>query len=254
MVVYWRDAMSVRPRILAGEPPELLVHDEPMACPYLPGRTARLPMRLPTRWLRPDEFDARLHVGDRRQGVLLYRTTCAECEACQPIRIDVVAFAPGRTQRRTFARGAEVIAVEIGPPEFSAERLALYNRHKQGRGLATDDTPMDEQGYRSFLVDTCCDTFEIRYRVADQLIGVAIVDRARTSLSAVYTFYDPSFEPLSPGVFSILTQIELCRRWGLRYLYLGFYIEECPSMAYKRRFLPHERRIDGRWQVFNRAT
>ncbi|HRI08037.1 MAG TPA: arginyltransferase [Nannocystaceae bacterium] len=245
--------MSQRPRMMAGEPPELVVHDEPMACPYLPGREARLPMRLPTRWLRPSEFDARLRIGDRRQGVLLYRTACVECEACQPIRIDVHAFCPGRTQRRIHARGREVIGVELGPPEFSQERLGLYNRHKQGRGLATQDAPMDEAGYRAFLVDTCCDTFEIRYRVAGQLIGVAIVDRAQTSLSAVYTYYDPLFEALSPGVFSILTQIDLCRRWGLRHLYLGFYVEDCAQMAYKSRYLPHERRIDGVWQVFDRG-
>ena len=33
--------------MLPGEPPELLVHDEPMQCPYLPEQTARLPLRLP---------------------------------------------------------------------------------------------------------------------------------------------------------------------------------------------------------------
>lgn len=233
-------------------PPELLVHDEPMPCPYLPAPLARLPMRLPTRWLSPAEFDARLQAGDRRQGVLLYRTACTGCVACEPIRIDVAAFTPGRGQRRAYARGAAEIEVETGPPEFSDERLALYNRHKIGRGLALDDTPMDEQGYRAFLVDTCCDTFELRYRVDGQLIGVALVDRAATALSAVYFYFDPDYEPISPGVFSILTQVELCRRWQLRHLYLGFYIRDCASMAYKARFLPHERLIDGRWQRFDR--
>ncbi len=39
-----------------------------------------------------------------------------------------------------------------------------------------------------------------------------------------------------------------CRTWGLRYLYLGLYIAECPSMAYKATYLPHERLLHGRWQ------
>ncbi|MCY0987962.1 hypothetical protein OV203_12560 [Nannocystis sp. ILAH1] len=44
--------------------------------------------------------------------------------------------------------------------------------------------------------------------------------------------YNGGLEPLSPGVFSIMKkQLELCRAWGLRYLYLGLYIRECPSMA-----------------------
>lgn len=204
-------------------------------------------MRLPTRWLTATEFDSRLQAGDRRQGVLLYRTSCAACRACEPIRIDVEAFKEGRTPRRIFRRGQEKIDVEIGPPEFSLERLALYNLHKRGRGLASAEEAMDEPGYRAFLVETCCDTFEIRYRVAGELIGVAIVDRAATALSAVYFYFNPDYAALSPGVFSILKQLELCRRWGLKYLYLGFYIEACRSMAYKARYRPHERLIDGAW-------
>lgn len=241
--------MNWRPRVFASAPPELVVYDEPMACPYLPGQRARLPMRLPTRWLTATEFDSRLQAGDRRQGVLLYRTSCAACRACEPIRIDVEVFKEGRTARRIFRRGQEKIDVEIGPPEFSLERLALYNLHKRGRGLASTEEAMDEPGYRAFLVETCCDTFEIRYRVAGELMGVAIVDRAATALSAVYFYFNPDFGALSPGVFSILKQLELCRRWGLKYLYLGFYIEACRSMAYKARYRPHERLIDGAWVV-----
>ncbi|MEZ4454260.1 MAG: arginyltransferase [Nannocystaceae bacterium] len=241
--------MNRRPRVLAAAPPEVLVYDEPMACPYLEGRSARLPMRLPTRWLSPLEFDARLQAGDRRQGVLLYHTACAECRACEPIRLDVATFRPGRTHRRIWRRGQEIFTVEEGPPEFSTERLELYNRHKFGRGLQSTEERMDEAGYRAFLVETCCDTFEIRYRVDDELVGVAVVDRAATSLSAVYFYFDPAYEHLSPGVFSILTQVELCRSLGLRYLYLGFYIRQCPSMAYKGRYRPHERLIDGAWRV-----
>ena len=239
--------MNWRSHVLVSAPPELVVYDEPMACPYLPGKRARLPMRLPTRWLTTAEFDNRLQAGDRRQGVLLYRTACADCRACEPIRIDIESFKPGRTPRRIFRRGEEAISTEIGAPEFSAERLALYNRHKRGRGLAATEEAMDEPGYRAFLVETCCDTFEIRYRVEGVLIGVAIVDRAATALSAVYFYFDPDYKSLSPGVFSILKQIELCRRFGLRYLYLGFYIEDCAAMAYKSRYQPHERMIDGAW-------
>lgn len=243
--------MNWRPRVFASAPPELVVYDEPLACPYLAGEQARLPMRLPTRWLTAGEFDSRLRSGDRRQGVLLYRTACAACRACEPIRIDVETFRPGKTQRRIFRRGKEHITCEIGAPEFSEERLALYNKHKRGRGLAATEEAMDEPGYRAFLVETCCDTFELRYRVGDELIGVAIVDRAATALSAVYFYFDPDRADLSPGVFSILTQIELCQRWNLRYLYLGFYIAECASMAYKRRYLPHERLVDGAWVRFD---
>lgn len=243
--------MRWRPRLLAADPPELLVYDEATACPYLAGRDARMPLRVPTRMLTLQEFAERLRAGDRRQGVLLYRTACPSCQACEPIRIDVQQFEPDRTQRRVYRRGLELLDVEIGPPEYSPEKVALYNRHKALRGLSADGQDIDEAGYRAFLVDTCCESFELRYRLDGRLVGVAVVDRAEDALSAVYFYFDPEFERLSPGVFSIMKQIELCRAWDLRFLYLGLYIRECPSMAYKARYLPHERRLEGRWQRFD---
>jgi arginine-tRNA-protein transferase len=238
--------------LIASQPPELVVHDDPAPCPYLPGKTSRLPLRLPVRALTRKELDQRLVAGDRRQGLLLYRPDCPECAACEPIRVDVARFRPGRTQRRIFARAEEVIDVRLGPAQTSDEYVELYNEHKQSRGLATGETPIDSDGYRSFLADSCCETFELRYFLGGRLLGIAITDRSRDSLSAVYCYFDPKHEKLSPGTYSILKQVELCRRWKLRYLYLGLYIANCRAMSYKDRFLPHERFIAGRWQRFER--
>ena len=82
------------------------------------------------------------------------------------------------------------------------------------------------------------------------LVGVAIADRAADALSAVYCFYDPSFARLSLGTYSVLKQIGALPQWGLRYLYLGLYVAGNRAMAYKARYLPHERLIDGTWQRF----
>ena len=54
-------------------------------------------------------------------------------------------------------------------------------------------------------------------------------------------------------MYSILKQVELCRAWGLRYLYLGLYVADCRSMAYKAGYLPHERLLDGEWVRFDRS-
>lgn len=236
-----------------ASPPELVVHDAPSPCPYLPEQTSRLPLRLPIRRLRRTELDERLAAGDRRQGLMLYRTACSGCVACEPIRIDVQHFQPGRTQRRIERNGDREIERSIGPLEPTLEKVALYNKHKRGRGLSSGERSIDLDGYTAFLGESCCDSFEVRYRVNGRLIGVAVVDRAETSLSAVYFYFDPAHEHRSPGVYSVLKQLELCRRFGLRHLYLGLYIRACPSMAYKGRYLPHERLLDGRWQTFDRG-
>lgn len=235
-------------------PPEILVHDEEQACVYLPGRRARLPLRAPVRPLTGAEFDARLAAGDRRAGPLLYNQACPACAACEPIRVDVRAFAPSRSQRRAHAKAAAVVTVLLGPIEVDDARLALYRAHETGRGLDHDGRPpIDTMGYESAFAISCVEGFELRYTVAGQLAGVAITDRGARALSAVYTFWDPAYAALSLGTFSILTQLALAHRWGLDWLYLGLAIRDNHSMAYKLAFMPHERRLAGTWHRFARG-
>ena len=240
-------------RLLPGDPPELVVYDKPQRCPYLGERVARLPLRLPARPLSRSELDERLACGDRRQGFVLYRTACPSCQACEPIRIDVGAFRPNRSQRRVFERAGRKLRVEVGAPTVDLRRVELYNRHKLGRGLGDGQPPIDLEGYRDFLVSTCCDSFELRYFIGRDLVGIAIVDRGSTALSAVYCYYAPEHSKIGIGTFSILKELELCRNWSLSHLYLGLYIRDCEAMRYKSGFLPHERLIDGRWTRFERS-
>jgi len=129
--------------------------------------------------------------------------------------------------------------------------VALFNQHRDGRGLTGGDGPLDEQSYAEFLTDSCCPTIELSYWDRQQLVGVAIADAGRESLSAVYCFYDPSFRALSLGTYSILRQVALCRQTDRRYLYLGFFIAESPHMSYKASFRPHQRLVGGEWTDFS---
>jgi len=182
--------------------------------------------------------------------MFLYRPTCAPCNACEAIRVDVRDFRPSKTQRRVFRRGAASLTTELAAVSCSPEKVDLYNRHKTERGLLVRQELIDEAGYEQFLVDSCADTFELRYRLADKLVGVAIADRGEDALSAVYCYYDPAYAKLSPGTYSVLKLIHICRTWSIPYLYLGLYIAACKPMTYKARYFPHERLIDGKWQRF----
>lgn len=209
-----------------------------------------MPLRLPVRALTRSEVDQRLASGDRRHGYFLYQTECPSCRACEPIRIDVAAYRLTKTQRRILRRGDELFRLDMGAPRADAERVELYNRHKRGRGLTDGQRELEVEGFRDFLVNTCGPTFEMRYSVGNRLAALAIVDRGADSLSAVYCCYDPEYSAHSPGTYSILKQLEVCRARGMRYLYLGLYIEQCAAMRYKARFVPHQRLIDGEWISF----
>jgi leucyl-tRNA---protein transferase len=239
------------PLLLPGDPAEFLVYDEVERCPYLPEQRARLPFRLPVRALGGEELDARLEAGDRRNGPLLYKPSCPSCRACEPIRLDAFRFPLRASHRRTLRRGDRELTVELGPTVATEDRVELYNAHLEARGLSQTGPRMDLEGYRHFLVESCCNSFEIRYFHRGRLAGVAVTDRGAASLSAVYCYYDPSLARLGVGTYSVLKQLELCRRHGLRHLYLGLYVEGCEAMAYKARYLPHERLVEGEWRVFD---
>jgi leucyl-tRNA---protein transferase len=219
-------------------------------CPYLPGAVACMPLRLPPRQLSAAELDQALAQGDRRSGRFLYRPQCPSCQACEAIRVEVDQFTLSRGQRRTKLRGDNLLRVTLRAPAASRGRVELFNRHLLERNLGSAPTTASE--YRAFLVDTCCDSFELAYQLGSRLVGVAICDRGAAALSAVYCYFAPEMRQLGLGTYSILRQIDLCRRWGLKYLYLGLYVAANRHLSYKDRFRPHERLIAGRWERFAR--
>ena len=133
------------------QPREDVVYDRPHPCSYLSERTARLPYRQPLVRLKPAEFDQRLAEGDRRSGTFLFRVCCLDCRACQPIRLYLARFQPNATQRRTKRRGDEHLEAKIGKPMVDEERIRLFNLHRDTRGLARDDAPIDAFSYAEFL-------------------------------------------------------------------------------------------------------
>ena len=82
---------------------------------------------------------------------------------------------------------------------------------------------------------------EIAYFADGRLIGVDLVDILSDGISAVYCYYDPDFADLSIGRYSLYQQILLARQLNLRWIYLGYYVKDCPSLAYKGEYKPFER-------------
>lgn len=231
-----------------------VVWDQLEECPYLPGKVARLPLRLPAGVVPPEVFDQALAGGERRTGPMLYRTRCPTCTACEALRVPVARFQPTRSQLRAWKKNEGAITLEMGKPALSWEHLALYNRHKIERGLSKNDEPLGAQGYRNWLVDTCTDTREVRYRLDGKLVAVSIIDFGATSASSVYHYFDPDISSRSMGVYSVMKELELCAQAGIEWYYLGFFVSDCRHLAYKATYWPHQRRIQGTWQEFTAPT
>ncbi len=225
----------------------------PYPCSYLEGCEARSQVATPSFLINTAAYSELVRQGFRRSGTFTYRPRCDTCRQCIPVRVDVASFAPNRSQRRSRKRHGG-LQVELLPLHDQPEYFALYHRYQQARhadgGMADDDP----EQYRNFLLQSHVDSMLVAFRENGILRMVSIVDVLQDGLSAVYTFYDPDVPGASYGTYNVLWQIELCRKLGLPWLYLGYWIAASPKMAYKAGFQPLQGLHDGRWQALPEET
>lgn len=219
----------------------------PHACSYLPGQRATTLFVDPAAPITGGLYSELSELGFRRSGPHVYRPHCSHCQACVPARIPVAAFRPNRSQRRIWQRNRDIEVSEAGDLQ-APEYYRLYARYISQRHRDGDMYPPTEEQFESFLSAEWGLTHFYRFRAAERLLAVSVVDHMHSGLSAIYTFFDPdAAQRRSLGTFAILWQIELARRLGLPALYLGYWIDGCRKMNYKLRFQPAELLIDGRW-------
>lgn len=226
----------------------------PDRCGYLPDRKWSLEYNFVTA-LSPDEYQALIERGWRKYGHALFRPVCQNCRECRPVRVLCRDFEPSRSQKRTLEknRDIEVVVSEAAPDR---EIFELYVRHHESRSAMVGWPEPDFLGSMSHLSTMVDNPFPIEqwcHFLEGNLVGTCYVDPLPAGLSAVYSFYDPDLPERSLGTWMILSLIERCRSLGLPYLYLGYYVEGCRSMSYKKKFLPQEvQDLEGNWVVFSR--
>lgn len=221
----------------------------PYPCAYLPERQARALVALPDTHWTTQLYTPLVERGFRRSGMHVYRPRCDACNACVSLRIAVAEFAPNRSQRRACQAHQNLVCREA-PRAFNPDHFALYCAYQRARHPGSGMDTRDPQQYCEYMIDSPVDTALFEFCEGTVLRMVAVVDRLSDGWSAVYTFYDPT-PGLSLGTFGIQWQIAQLRRMGLPYLYLGYWIADDPKMAYKNKFYPHQRRIDGSWVTFS---
>lgn len=227
-----------------GPPPLLL--SMPHECGYLPGRVAHtlfVDPRFPLTTELLGDFNRR---GYRRSGDLIYRPHCRHCQACIPVRIPIAEFRMTRSQRRNV-KCNRAITVAAVAPIFHAEHYQLFLRYQRYRHPGGTMSHPDPATYMRFLVGRQIQTTFHEFRLDGQLLAVAVIDTLPDGLSAVYTFYEPALRTRGLGTYAILVQIALTRELNLPYLYLGYWIEASPKMAYKSRFQPLQAYQHGCW-------
>ena len=223
-------------------------------------------------------FDDLLAEGFRRADDYIYRADCPDCRKCIPIRLAVKTFKPSKSQRHTLKHNSDItLSITSEAAQFvTDEKILLYSEYDKRHNPGTTKT---QEEYKSELIqmngcifphkkpgqakntDSVCPvysgTLNMEYRTTSEnggqgrLIGVGIVDAAVHSLSSNYFYYDISPETMkrSLGTYSILREIDLCRRLTFEWYYLGYWLAECRKMVYKANFNPHQLLKNSIWRT-----
>jgi arginine-tRNA-protein transferase len=224
----------------------------PQACPYLAGLEARFEFSIASR-LTPEEYEDLMNRGYRKFGAQFFKPICDACQACRPIRVPVAAFAPDRSQRRALKSNAD-LEVRLGVPTVDDARLELYNRYHDAQAARKGwpEQAKDAAEYKDSFVRNPIPSVEITLWEKDALRAVILTEITPHVVSAIYHYHDRDFPKRALGTTCILQTIELARKLGKPWVYLGYYVRGSASMEYKSRFRPCEvLGTDGVWQAFD---
>jgi len=215
-------------------------------CPYLPGRTARN-RGFWAETIPGDLYRDFMDAAFRRSGKVVYQPICTGCRECIPIRVPVMRFVPTKSQRRCFRKNSD-LRVEIGPPQFSDAKFALYQKYTTKWHGVTKEQDADD--FETFLYQSPVTTAEFVYfDPNDRMLAVGICDLGEDSLSSVYFYFDPEHAHRGLGTYGVLYELEYARSQLLQHYYLGYWVKACATMQYKSGFRPFQvLGTDGVWQ------
>jgi arginyl-tRNA--protein-N-Asp/Glu arginylyltransferase len=219
----------------------------PSPCPYLPGKVERKVFTELSGRHANELNEALGRIGFRRSQSVAYRPSCIDCSACVSVRVLAAEFEPTASQRKLLRRHAD-LEVSACKPWTSEEQYELLRRYLTVRHPGGGMAEMDEGDFADMVEQTPVRTYVVEYRDPPvggrpgRLVGACLSDQQSDGLSMIYSFFDVGPDARKGlGTYIILDHITRAAAAGLPYVYLGYWVEGSPRMAYKTGFTPLER-------------
>lgn len=203
---------------------------------------------------RSSDMDALWEQGWRHFGPMFFRyshtLSAAGVRHVMPLRVDLEQFHLSKSQRRIRRKNAELHR-QVAPTVIDLERQELFDLHKQRFTENVPDSLEDFLGSKPNRIP--CANVEVALFDGWQLIAASYLDLGEKSVSSVYGYFHPDHAWRSPGIATMLLEIEYALQHGYRYYYPGYSFREPSHYDYKKQFAGLETYDwSGRWLPFQR--
>jgi len=208
-------------------------------CAYLPDHQQTTHYKIISN-CSPVYCDELVGRGWRRFGEMFFRPVCRDCSACESVKIDVKAYRFSRSDRRVLRKNRDlrIVLRRPGMTQSHLELFIAYHHYMHLRRGWEEQTVTPRNYYTSFVHGYNDYGYEVLYFEGERLIAVDLIDILPSGISSIYFYYDPVYAHRSLGKYSLLMQIEMAKKRNLPWIYLGYYVEGCQSLSYKRDYAP----------------
>lgn len=191
--------------------------------------------------VQPWELDALLAAGWRHFGRDFFRyslrvddvTGTKRLQVVQPLRIRLSEFRHRQSHRRILRRNQE-IRWEVTPLQAGPAVQEMFHRHKaRFQSNIPEDlrvfVPLEPRLHPC----TCC---EFHAWLGNELIAASFLDRGQSATSSIYGLFEPAQHRRSPGILTMLKEIEFSLGSGYEFYYPGYATREPSHYDYKKQF------------------
>lgn len=215
-------------------------------CGYLTAQQATTLFVNPAITLQQQHYSYLATVGFRRSGNNIYRPHCEQCNLCVPVRLNVKKYIASKQQKRCWNKNTDIITISH-PAQYNEDHFQLYSRYLSSRHPNSGMDPLSKSAYEDIINSNWCHSELLEFRKDQRLVAVAVMDKLKDGLSAVYTFFEPELSKLSLGTLAIQHEIKIAQQRNLSWLYLGYWNSESQKMSYKTHFQPLQYFFNNGW-------
>ncbi|MFM7730118.1 MAG: GNAT family N-acetyltransferase [Flavobacteriales bacterium] len=194
-------------------------------------------------FLQPDGYDLSLARGYNRSGNILQRPQFIifDGQLFEPVhvRYPLPSLLFSKSMRKILRQAKAHFRIEVKRVERIGESAQWLYQQNLPRFKGTFSQTL-ESIVLSANPPVATNTLEFSVYDGQQLIAVSYLDQGIQCVCSIISVYDPSYARYSPGILTMLLEMEYAKEAGYQYYYPGYIFHEPTSFDYKTRFGHYE--------------